>query len=135
MSSKTSGEFVCNACICNYTSCNLDNIPGLILCKGTNECLCIEEKVCCAAGEKPFPFGIVKSDGFIIQLGLPCCTCGLKFPDKLCLGSGECLCCKTAAALPFTDPVPVPVCAICAFSLMPEVGLMKAPPGAEMARV
>jgi len=71
---------------------------------------------------------LVKEDGFICKLGLPCCTYGLKMPDKLCLGTGECLCMKSAAALPFTGPVPKPVCAICAFQIMPEMGFMKPPP-------
>jgi len=123
-------EFVFSATICNYTSCNFDNIPGIILCKGTSEFLCIEEKGCLVAGEEQFPIGLIKEDGFICKLGLPCCTYGLKMPDKLCLGTGECLCIKSAAALPFVGPVPKPMCAICAFSLMPEVGLMKPPPAA-----
>ena len=82
---------------------------------------------------------LVKEDGFILKCGLPCCTLGLKVPDKLCLGVGECLCTKSAAALPFTGPVSAPVCAICGFSIMPQVGCMKPPPGGspssvEMAR-
>ena len=35
---------------------------------------------------------------------------------------------KGAGALPFAGPVPAPVRAICAFSLIPEMGLMKPPP-------
>ena len=84
---------------------------------------------------------MIKEEGFICKVGLPCCTCGLKIPDKLCLGTGECLCCKQAQALPFVDPVSAPVCAICGFQIMPEMGFMKPPPGAgappasnEMAR-
>ena len=115
--------------ICNYTTCNFDNIPGYILCKGTSEFLCLEEKGCCAAGEEQFPIGLIKEDGFIVKCGLPCCSLGLKIPDKLCLQEGSCLCTRTAAALPFVAPVSAPVCAICGFSIMPEVGLMKPPPG------
>jgi len=132
-------EFMFSACICQYTSCDFGNIPGTLLCTGSNECLCIEEKFCCAAGEK-FPIGVIKDEGFILKLGLPCCTCGLKMPDKLCLAEQACLCMKMAAALPFTGPVSKPVCAICAFSLMPEMGFMTpppsggAPPAAEMER-
>jgi len=122
-------EFVFSACICNYTSCNFDDIPGLILCKGTNEFLCIEEQLCLAGGEPQFPIGLIKEDKFICKLGLPCCTMGLKVPDKLCLGTGQCLCIKSGAAFPFTGPVPALVCAICGFSLAPEVGFMKPPPG------
>ena len=51
-------QFVFSATICNYTACDLDNIPGVILCKGTNEFLCIEEKACLVAGEEKFPIGV-----------------------------------------------------------------------------
>merc|ERR1719356_955827 len=122
-------EFVFSACICNYTACDFDNIPGTLLCKGREECLCIEEKFCCATNVEHYPIGLIKEDGFLCKIGLPCCTCGLKIPDKLCLGEGNCLCCRAAAALPFTDPVSAPVCAICAFSIIPEMGFMKPPPG------
>ena len=121
-------QFVFSACICNYMAIDLANIPGLILCKGTNEFLCIEKKLCCAANEPQFEIGLIKDDAFIIKFGLPCCTCGLKVPDKLCLGEGQCLCCKSAAALPFTGPVPEPICAICALSLLPKVEFMASPP-------
>jgi len=127
-------EFVFSAFICDYLSCNFDNIPGLILCKGKSEFLCIEEKICLAGGEDQFPIGLIKEDGFICKLGLPCCTMGLKIPDKLCLRDGECLCMKGAGALPFAGPVPAPVCAICAFSLIPEMGLMKPPPPVDRPR-
>ena len=104
-----------------------------MLCKGTNECLCIEEKFCCSANDNGFGVGIIKDSAFIIKLGLPCCSCGIKVPDKLCLGTKECLCVRAAQAFPFAGPVPKPMCAICGFSLMPEVGLMKPPPAAKGA--
>jgi len=121
-------EFVLSACICNYTSCDLANVPGLILCKGTNEFLCIEKKFCCSATEPQFEIGLIQDSAFLLKLGLPCCTCGLKVPDKFCLGQGQCLFCKSAAALPFTGPVPHPLCAICGLSILPKVEFLAAPP-------
>jgi len=120
-------EFMFSGTICHMTTCDLGNIPGVMLCKGSNEFLCLESKACLAAGDQ-YPIGLIKEDGFICKLGLPCCTYGLKIPDKLCLGKGECLCMKSAQACPFVSPITKPVCAICAFQLMPQMGFMKPPP-------
>mmetsp|Transcript_31956 Transcript_31956/g.101888 ORF Transcript_31956/g.101888 Transcript_31956/m.101888 type:complete len:139 (+) Transcript_31956:182-598(+) len=134
---------MCNAFLCCFSEIDTDDI--LIGCKGMNECLCIEEKCCIAANEALFPIGLVPDDKFLLKLGLPCCTCGIKIPDVLCLGYSKCLCCINANAFPFKDPVNAPVCAICFVSLLPEVGLLLpapssgakpagAPPAAEMER-
>jgi hypothetical protein len=56
----------------------IDTDDILAGCKCTNECLCIEEKCCVAANETPHPIGLVKDDKFLLKLGLPCCTCGIK---------------------------------------------------------
>jgi len=121
---------VYSACICCSTACDLDNI--LILCKGGGTCICCEEKMCCAAGEDQFPIGMIKEDGFICKIGLPCCSFGLKVPDMKDLISteGQCLCAKAVAQFPFGDKVKEPVCAICFVSLLPKFGVMEPPAGA-----
>ena len=47
-------------------------------CRGTNECLCIEKKCCCAANEEQMGIGLIDDPSFILKLGLPCCSCGIK---------------------------------------------------------
>jgi len=120
---------VFSACICCYNACDMDEI--LILCKGGGTCICCEEKMCCAASEDQFPIGMIKEDGFVCKLGLPCCTLGLKVPDMkdLISTSGQCLCVKGVAQFPFGDKVAGPTCAICFLSLVPKVGFMQPPPG------
>ena len=120
-------EFVFGATICCYESCDFDNI--LMGCKGEEEFLCIQEKVCLAAGEPQFGIGMIKEDGFMIKCGLPCCTYGLKVPSVLVKGGGQCLFVKSAASFPFDgDLVPGVVCAICAFRILPgPAGFMKPP--------
>merc|ERR1719424_1998988 len=106
-------------CICCYTSFNFDKI--FILAKGSGTCLCIEEKCCLAAGEPQFPIGMIKQDGFICKLGLPCCTFGLKTPDAkdLLSSDGECLCVRQVAQFPFGDKISKPVCAVCCLQCAP----------------
>lgn len=118
-----------SACICCYSACDFDKI--LVLCKGGGTCICCEEKCCLAANEEQFPIGVVKEDGFLLKLGLPCCTCGLKVPDMKDLISADyhCLCLKAAAQFPFGDKVSAPVCAVCFLQCAPEVGCAKPPPG------
>jgi len=113
---------VFSACICVQTSCNMNDV--MMGCELANEFLCLEEK-CCLGVASAFPVGVIKEDGFIFKLGLPCCTCGLKVPQVLCLGAAQCLCIKEAAAFPFKDPVPSPICAVCCLQCTPNVGCMK----------
>merc|ERR1712113_190955 len=95
---------------------------------GEEEFLCIEEKVCLAANEKKYDVGVLKEDDFICKLGLPCCTLGLKVPSVLVKSSGQFLFVKSAASFPFGGDVPGPVCAICAFRILPSpMGFMKPP--------
>ena len=115
---------VYSACICCYSACNVKDM--MIGCKETGECLCIESKACLGIGE-PFPIGMIKEDGFICKIGLPCCTTGLLMPKVLCLSAAQCLCIKSAASFPFKDPVPGPICAVCCIQCMPNVGIMKPP--------
>ncbi|EOD22254.1 hypothetical protein EMIHUDRAFT_207436 [Emiliania huxleyi CCMP1516] len=134
------GGALFSACICCINE--MDTTDILILCKGAQEFLCIEEKVCLAADTEHFPIGLIKEDGMICKVGLPCCTCGLKVPEVLIKGEGQCLCCKNKASFPFVEEyVAKPVCAICFIALIPNFGICKpfkevmgAPEIAEMER-
>ena len=121
-------KFMYSGCICCQTTCNFEEI--MLLCKGDGTCICIEEKCCLAANAPQFPIGLIKEDGFILKLGLPCCTCGLKVPDMKNLISVEehCLCLQAQAQFPFGDKIPKPVCAICFVQLLPGIAILKPPP-------
>jgi len=120
-------EFIFEGMICSYQSCDFYNI--LAGCKGTNEFLCVNEEMCCAAGEPQFGIGMLDKGDMMCKIGLPCCTCGLRMPRVLCLGSGQFLCMKSAASFPFhADFVPGPVLACCAIRCLPgPPGFMKPP--------
>lgn len=122
-------EMMYSGCICCYSGCNMDDI--LVLGKGDGTCICVEEKCCCAANTDQFPVGMIKEDGFICKIGLPCCTYGCKTPDtaNLISGEGQCLCFKSVAQFPFGDKISKPVCAVCFLQCMPEVGCLKPGPG------
>ena len=129
-------------CLCCYNGCDLSDIkPG---CRGQAEELCLVTKCCCLQNEKPFSVGLFKEESLLCGVSLPCCQLGLKVPDKCVQGQMQCLCVRGGAALPLGGPVPSPVCACCAFQLLPEVGFMKpfpeqvafaAPAEAKMERV
>jgi hypothetical protein len=96
-------EMMYSGCICGYSALNFDKI--FMLCKGSGTCICVEQKQCLAAGEPQFPIGMIKEDGFICKVGLPCCTFGLKTPDMkdLISSDAECLCMRSVAQFPFGD--------------------------------
>jgi len=120
-------RFLFSACICNYLTCNFDNIPGTLGCWQKGECLCLNGGNCCALSgdasdntlSNPYPVGKIEDSSVICKLGLFCCACGLKVPSICCNGESSCLCCKGAAALPFADPVPEPVCALYGLRILP----------------
>lgn len=101
-------NFMYSGCICCYSACNFEDIK--ILCNGGGTCICLEDKCCLAAGEDQFPVGMIKEDGFICKIGLPCCTMGLKTPDTKDLLSGDfqCLCLQCAAQFPFGNKSALP---------------------------
>jgi len=117
-----------SGCCCCYNACNFEDIK--ILCEGAGTCICIEEKCCLAANVDQFPVGMIKEEGFICKIGLPCCTTGLKMPDAKDLLSGgfQCLCLKALAQFPFGDKIGAPVCAVCFLQCTPDVGCLKPPP-------
>ncbi len=69
-----------------------------------------------------------QAEGVICRLNLPCCSLGLKVPDKCVKGENACLCLRGYAALPFTYPVPEPVCAICFAKILPAPFQFLGPP-------
>jgi len=113
-----------SATICCFSEVDTDDI--LMGCKGQGECLCTHQQFCLAAKEEKFEVGMLKEG--ICGIGLPCCKYVLKKPEVLTLSEQKCLCFRSASAFPFKEPVPAPVCAICFFSLLPEVGFMKPAP-------
>lgn len=97
------GEMMYSGCICCYQACNPADI--MICCEGGGTCLCMEEK-CCLAAEKPqFPIGMIAEPAYIVKVGLPCCTLGLKNPDPADLINMEskCLCFRSVGQFPFGD--------------------------------
>ena len=124
----TMSKFMYSGCICCQTTCNFEEI--MLLCKGDGTCICTEGKCCLAANAAQFPIGLIKEDGFILKLGLPCCTCGLKVPDMKNLISVEehCLCLQAQAQFPFGDKIPKPVCAVCFVQCLPGIAVLKPPP-------
>ena len=114
------------AFICNYVACDIANItPG---CKSEAEELCIGVEFCCIAGEQPKGVGMLEDDTKLCTLGCHCVKYYLKIPTTCIEGKSECLCIRAGAALPFGGPVPTPVCACCAFTLLPAQGLFLPPP-------
>ena len=97
-------------------------------CFGAGEFLCIEEKFCLAANKEAFPVGMISEEGMICKIGLPCCTCGVKTPQVLCLSDGKCCCFHSAAAFPFKEGVvDGPVCAVYCLQCLPNCGCCKPP--------
>ena len=85
---------------------------------------------------------MIKEEGVIFKIGLPCCTLGLVMPKVCTKGGGQCLCLKGYSAFPFDDElVPGPICAVCCLQCVPNMGCMKgskkasgAPDNATMSR-
>jgi hypothetical protein len=128
-----------NACGCCYTAVDPKNI--MILCKYHNESLCCTYDCCLVPGNEGYGVGFDKSmiaiaaakagksQGNICDLKMYLCQCGCKFPEVLCAGASNCLCCKSAQAIPFDDEhVKKPVCACCFFQILPEMGPLKEAP-------
>ena len=118
-----------SACICCYAACDMTDIK--ILCVEEGEQLCCFMKGCFAAGEPVLGPGMIEADkekGEMCNLGLGCCSIGLKSPKVLCKGESHCLCIKQAASFPFdNDYVPNCVCAYGCLQCAPECGCCKSP--------
>ena len=114
-------NFVWSGCICMYSSCEVEDI--LLGCAGSEELLCLRAEGCCGVSTPTnpvYPIGLVQERGTICKLSLACVEYVVKSKPTVCLsGTSQCLCIKTAAAFPFADPVPKPVCAICGFKILP----------------
>lgn len=106
-------EMMYSGFICCYTACDFKDIA--LVGKGSGTLICLEEKFCCQSGVDQYPVGLIKEDGFICKVGLPCCTSGLKVPDTKDLVSFDCnlLILKLAIQLPFGEKG---VCALATLS-------------------
>ena len=106
-------EMMYSGFICCYTACDFKDIA--LVGKGSGTLICLEEKFCCQSGVDQYPVGLIKEDGFICKVGLPCCTSGLKVPDTKDLVSFDCnlLILKFAIQLPFGEKG---VCALATLS-------------------
>lgn len=110
------GEALYSACICCHTGCDFGDIPGeLILNIKQFRLLCIDAGLCLSAKAEAYPVGVIKEEGKIIKVGLPCCATALMVPDaaKLIGMDCQCLCLKVAGSLPFEGKVKAPICAVC----------------------
>lgn len=112
-----------SACFCCFTALYTE-FPALVGCMGKEECLCIEEELCCKLGTEPIPVGLKTGDGYICKLGLFCCSCGLKMPQVLCKGKGQFCCCVQGAALPPDDEVPM-MCGTLFIACLPKFGIFQ----------
>lgn len=128
---------VWSACICQYTSCEIENI--LVGCAAEGDCLCSNGKGCCGVPNEAnpmMPVGMAKVEGNICTISLPCCQQGLKVPTVLCAQSTQCLCIKQVQSFPFNkDFVAGPVCALCGIQCCPKAGLLQPYEGGPSAQV
>merc|ERR1711988_216647 len=68
--------------ICCYSGCDVSTCPPkTILCDGIGRFVCWEGECCAANGKEPFQVGMVKEEGKICKLGLPCCVQSLFKPE------------------------------------------------------
>jgi hypothetical protein len=116
----TSNMYVFGACCC-CNSLLSDDFAKFIGCSGVSECLCIREEFCCKANTDPMPCVVGPADGFIVKIGAPCCSCGLKVPDILLKGKSQCFCLTSNAALPPDADTPM-MFAVYGLSCFPQFG-------------
>jgi hypothetical protein len=123
------GDCMFEAFICVYYSCKSTPIIG---CKYDYEELCCLGSVCLAIGETPKPIGIIPNDKekTLINVGLFCCTGGLKMPQTCVDYSCDFLFFHEACSCPCGADRHVSAlsCAICCCQCAPEMGFMKPPP-------
>ena len=121
-------NYLCNACVCCYTSIDTKDIK--LVYKESNECLCLTQDCCIAMNEESLGLGLVTGSGDICKIALGFCSLGLKKPTILCAAAQHCLCLKSAASVPFDSAfVGEPLCSICFVKLYPEIGVLKQAPG------
>lgn len=135
----TSDMLVFSACCC----CNAviwQDFPAFVGCSGVSECLCIREEFCCKAATEPMPCVVGPAEGFLVKIGAPCCSCGLKVPTICLKGKGQCCCFVNNAAIPPDADTPL-MCAVYGLVCFPVQGccmklsavVPKAEPAADQA--
>lgn len=106
-----------------YEACDFDQILGG--CKAKSECLCLVRECCFAAGEEPVGTGLITNpeNKECCKIGLYCCACGIKQPERLCAIAEHAFCLKAAGSIPpdkeYLDQC---VCATHCISCAPECG-------------
>lgn len=127
-------EFVVEGCLCCYTSFALDE-DAVLGCTGDEELCCLKLRYCLACNMPEMgpsvsfaPEELGKEGSSLCTLSAYCLEFQLNNPTTLFRSTGASLCIRKAAAFPFMDPVPLPVCAVCCLRLLPRpIGLF-APP-------
>ena len=99
-------------------------MPACIGCSAKFEFLCCDEQFCCKLGTPALTIGISVPEGKICEIGLGCCTYGLKVPTTCCKGQEQFCCFAGTCALPPDDEVPA-TCALLGFACMPGTGCLK----------
>lgn len=116
----TSEMKVFAGCCCCNTVLYLD-FPEFVGCSGVCECLCIREEFCLKADTEPMPCIVGAAEDFLLKIGIPCCSCGLKVPIVLFKIKSQCCCIVGNAALPPDQDSPL-MCAIDGFVFFPVQG-------------
>jgi len=109
------GPCVWSGCICCYSGMDLATCPPkTILCEGKGRFVCWEGDCCMANGKEQFPVGMIKEDGKVCKLGLPCCVQSLFKPEptNLVAFGWDCLCIELKGQFPFGGDTPEPICAV-----------------------
>lgn len=130
--SSKPNECVVVAAACCYHSIHRDVIFG---CKGDNEVLIFKSRCCLAAKTSPMdvalsctPGNLKNCGGSFCKLSLYALEMELKSPTVLIRGHNAAFCCRHALALPLSEPVNKPVCAVCCLRLAPQPIGFFAPP-------
>lgn len=119
--------FMVTGCVCVWCGCDLDRI--MLCSKLQTEFLCFTHEHCLAANHDQLGIGLVTASDEICKLGCFCCTIGLKKPVVLFKGAGQTWCVTAAMSFPWhKDYVEEPVCAVCGFQCLPDLGCGKSYP-------
>jgi hypothetical protein len=118
-----------SGCCCCYQAWDFEDF--VCCCNGTQDCLCIRQSCCLAAGAKDRGCGMTtdESKGECCKIGCFCCDCGIISPTALCANAGQVLCIQSVASLPCqADYVPECVCGYLFIQCAPRCGCCAAPP-------
>jgi hypothetical protein len=119
--------FMVTGCVCIWCGFDLDRV--MLCSKLQSEMLCFTHEHCLAANHDHLGIGLLNAPAECCKLGCFCCTCGLKIPEVLFQGAGQAWCVTAAMSFPWhKDYVESPVCAVCGFQCIPDLGCAKTYP-------